>query len=47
MAVGIDLIGADEDLQIPGQMAEDEKKQHAARDGHDILPSERRTKQIA
>jgi hypothetical protein len=44
MAVGIDLIRADEDLQIASQMPDDKKKHHAAGGGHDILPSRARNR---
>jgi len=47
IAVFIELIGADEDLQIAGQMPDDEKHHHAASGGHDILLPQRGAEQVA
>jgi hypothetical protein len=42
LAVGVDPIGADEELKIPHQVGDDEEHQHEAADAHDVLLPEGR-----
>jgi hypothetical protein len=47
MAVGVDLFGTDENLQIADQMADDEKKHHAAGAGHHVFLPHGGAEQVA
>jgi hypothetical protein len=42
LAVGVDPVGADKDLQVSHQMGDDEEHQHEAADAHDVLLPEGR-----
>jgi hypothetical protein len=47
MPVGVDLVRADENLQVPDQMSENKQDHDATGAGHDIFPADRGAKQVS
>jgi hypothetical protein len=46
MAVAIEGLRAEEDLQIPQKMSDHEQKKDTTRNGHDVFFAQRRTKDV-
>jgi len=47
VSVAVDGLGAEEDLEVAGEVADDEQDQQEAGAGHEIFLAQRRTKKVA